>query len=184
MAVLLLPLVTGCASSPVTRPREFLDETNGLTLFIVHSPLVFARPRTDVAVNARDYATLVAVAEDRSGKYAIWLISHRWSTVDPRFAGQPDPQPSTLHLTADDRELVLHPTSPTPTLLENRNELFAPRQSLSAAYALDASMLRFIASAHLLSLRYGDDQVPLAYTLWDDQRAAIQALLEQSPLAH
>jgi hypothetical protein len=181
--VLLLSMVTACAFPPVNGPRDFLDETHGLTLSIVHAPLVFARPRTDVAVNARDYATLVAVAEDQNGKHDIWLISHRWSTVDPRFGGKLGPRASALQLTADDRELVLNPTSPAPILMENRDELFAPRGSLSAAYALDASTLRFIASAQLLSVRYGDDQVPLGYTLWDDQRAAIRALLAQSPLA-
>jgi len=47
-----------------------LDDSSGSTLFVVQQPLLFARSRSDLAANARDYVTLVALQEDRSGKYS------------------------------------------------------------------------------------------------------------------
>ena len=177
--LLLLPFLAACASTSSAAPHEFLDETNGSTLLIVQDPIVFARTRTDVAANARDYATLVTVLEDRSGKYQLWLIAHRWSTVDPRFGGRLPDQQAQLQLLADDRSLSLQPTVPAPTLLAHRGELFTPRGAQTSAYAVDGDLLRSIASARLLSLQFRDDPSTSTYNLWRDQRGALQALLKQ-----
>ena len=82
----LLALLAACSSAPVRAPTELLDEQTGATLVVVAEPLVFARARADVAANARDYVTVVAVEANRSGKYAQYLLVHRWSTVDRRMA--------------------------------------------------------------------------------------------------
>lgn len=178
LLLLLLLLFSGCASTS-TAPHEFLDETTGATLVIVQAPIVFARARTDVAANARDYATLVTVLEDRSGKYQLWLIAHRWSTVDPRYGGRPGEQEPQLKLLADDRTLNLDPTRPAPALLARRAQLFTPSGAQSSAYAVDADLLRYIASARLLSLQFLDDPSAPTYTLWHDERPAMQALVNQ-----
>jgi hypothetical protein len=177
--LLLLPLLGACASAQSARTREFLDESTGLTLIVVQRPIIFARARTDVAANARDYATLVAMQEDRSGKYSTWLIVHRWSTVDPRFAGDASVGSGQLRIIADDRELTLRPTLPEPAVLQRRAELFGPpgRAVSSAAYAVDGGSLRSIAAAQTLSLRYSDDALPIAYGVWEDGRSALQAWL-------
>ncbi len=182
LLLLLLPLFSGCASTSKA-PHEFLDETTGSTLVIVQAPIVFARARTDVAANARDYVTLVTVLEDRSGKYQLWLIAHRWSTVDPRFGGHPGHQEPQLNLLADDRTVSLDPTLPAPALLAHRAELFTPPGARSAAYAVDADLLRYVGSARLLSLQFRDDPSASTYTLWHDERPAMQALVNQV-LAH
>ena len=90
LALLALP---ACSSSlrPPAASREILDEQSGTTLTVVAAPLVFARERTDVAAHARDYATLVAVEIDNSGKYRTYLLLYRWSTVDRRMSAPPDP---------------------------------------------------------------------------------------------
>jgi hypothetical protein len=174
----VLPLFAGCASTS-TAPHEFLDQNTGSTLVIVQAPIVFARARTDVAANARDYATLVTVLEDRSGKYQLWLIAHRWSTVDPRFGGPLADREPQLQLVADDRTLSLDPTLPAPTLLAHRDQLFTPSGAQSSAYAVDADLLRYIASTRLLSLQFRDDPSESVYGLWHDERPAMQALLKQ-----
>ena len=68
---------------------EIFDEETGSTLLVVSKPLVFARDRSDVAAHARDYATLVAVEDDRSGQYTQYLLLYRWSTVDRRMSPPP-----------------------------------------------------------------------------------------------
>ena len=150
-----------------------------MTLFIVAHPFVFARSRIDVAAHARDYVTLVALQEDRSGKYSTWLIAHRWSTVDPRIAGASSGS-SQLHIVADDRELSFNAADPAPSVLNRADLLFAPHSAgaQSAAYAIDVPTLRYLASAQRLSLRYVDDALTPAYTVWDDARAPLLALLD------
>jgi hypothetical protein len=178
----LVPLLGACASPSAAQTRELLDESSGSTLLIVQRPIVFARARTDVAANARDYATVVAMHEDRSGKYSTWLIVHRWSTVDPRFAGATGAGSGQLRIIADDRELTFNAAVPEPAFLQRRSGMFEPstRGALSSAYSVDSPTLHYIASAQTLSLRYSDDPLPIPYTVWEDGRAALQAWLSDT----
>ena len=178
LALALLPLIGACASPSRAHTKELLDETSGSTLLIVQRPIVFARARTDVAANARDYATVVALHEDRSGKYSTWLIVHRWSTVDPRFAG-PIPGSGQLRIIADDRELSFTAAAPEPLFLQRRDGLFEPSTggALTTAYSVDSATLHYIASAQTLSLRYADDPLRIPYGVWEDGRTALQAWL-------
>ena len=159
-----------------------LDESSGLTFVVVQRPMVFARARTDVAANARDYLTLVAAEEDHSGKYTRWLIVHRWSTVDPRMQHDPGSNPSQLLIIADDRELTLRRADPDPAMLARRDLLFAPGGSgaQSAAYPVDEAMLRYIAFSRRLLLRLGDDTALPAYSVWADGRDALRSLLSEA----
>jgi hypothetical protein len=172
-------LLCACATTPPTQPKEVLDESSGVTLFVVQRPMVFARPRSDVAANVRDYVTLVAAEEDRSGKYTAWLIAHRWSTVDPRMERRPVPGQLVLHLIADDRELTLKPAEPAPAMLARGDLLLAPPVSgaQSAAYAVDEATLRYIATSTRLLLRVDEDTALPVYAVWNDGREALQALL-------
>lgn len=182
LLMMLLPLLGACAPHRASRPLELLDESSGALLTIVRRPIICARSRTDVAANARDYVTLAAAQEDRSGRISDWLIVHRWSTVDPRFSGDAGVGSGRLRIVADDRVLTLAPAVPAPSLLARRRELFAPPngRGLSLAYAVDRSTLRYLASAHSLSLRFTDDALPLDYTVWDDGRPALQAWLSDT----
>jgi hypothetical protein len=177
LALALMPLIGACASPSKAQTKELLDESSGSTLLIVQRPIVFARARTDVAANARDYATVVALHEDRSGKYSTWLIVHRWSTVDPRFAGAA--AAGQLRIIADDRELTFTAAAPEPLFLQQRKGMFEPSTggAQSSAYAVDSATLHYIASAQTLSLRYGDDPLRIPYGVWEDGRTALQAWL-------
>jgi len=176
----MMAALCACASrGHAGSAREVLDEHSGATLFIVERPIVLARPRTDVAANARDYLTLVAMQEDRSGRYTTWLIVHRWSTVDPRIAADAGVGSGRLRIIADDRELLLRPAAPSPPVLERGDLLFGPRaaRSQSAAYAIDVETLRFLAGAQSLSAGYPEDTLPIAYQPWQDGRAALLAFV-------
>src|SRR5271165_1075599 len=111
VALILLP---GCAGQRAASPNEILDEQSGNTLLVVAKPLVFARDRTDVAAYARDYATLVAVEVDHSGKYEDYLLLYRWSTVDARMSAPPDPNAGELKVLAEGRAIDLKPLAEMP----------------------------------------------------------------------
>ncbi len=179
LALAAAALLGACAATETPRSREVLDENSGTTLIVAQRPTVFARPRTDVAANVRDYLTLVAAEEDRSGKYKAWLIIHRWSTVDPRMEGDTDGGKTELHVIADDRQLDLQRIEPPPAILVRGDILFAPRaaRAQSWAYGIDDDTLRYIAESHRLLLRVGDDSALSAYAIWDDGREAMRQLL-------
>ncbi len=159
--------------------NELLDESTGTTLIVVREPIVLARTRTDVAANARDYLTLVAVQEDRGGKYTNWLLVHRWSTVDPRLVPEDATMPLRLRLFADGRELTFQPLDPVPRALQRGEGLFRPKRAVSrsAAYTVDVATLRYLGMAQVLSARFADDALPSSYTMWQDGRAALQAMV-------
>lgn len=172
-------LLCACAATAPAAPNEVLDESSGTRLIVVQRPLVLARSRVDVAANVRDYLTLVAAEEDRSGKYTAWLIAYRWSTVDPRMESRSLPGRSPLRIIADDRELTLKPAEPAPAILARGDLLLAPHVpgTQSTAYAVDEPTLRYIATAKRLLLRVDDDTALPAYAVWDDGRKALLALL-------
>src|SRR3977135_3182754 len=93
---LILALATLWAGTclPAARPsHEVFDEPTAKPPLGGPKPLVFARERTDVAAHARDYATMVAVEIDQSGKYSVYLLLYRWSTGDRRRSPPPDLEP-------------------------------------------------------------------------------------------
>jgi hypothetical protein len=200
-ALWLSLLLTSCASQPDARsnrvadrgrtlaaddapgnaPKEVLDENSGTTLIVVRRPIVLARSRTDVAANVRDYATLVVAQEDRAGKYSSWLVVYRWSTVDPRISGAGALDSGNLLLIADGRTLAFGPVEPLPAFANRGDLLYAPHTPLSSwAYKVDLPMLRYIAAAHDLSVRFADDSYPVAYSMWQDGRHDLQGLLDSA----
>jgi len=174
LALLALP---ACSSSlrPPPAPREFLDEQSGTTLSVVAAPLVLARERTDVAAHARDYATLVAVEIDNSGKYRTYLLLYRWSTVDRRMSAPPDPGAGELRILADGRTIELKPLERVPIGLTRRRELHLPDHGdvVTHAYPIDAPTLHFIAGSRSLTVRMPQEQLDVPFELWEDGRAAL-----------
>ena len=173
LALLTLPACSGVR--PPAAPREILDEQSGNTLSVVAAPLVFARERTDVAAHARDYATLVAVEVDHSGKYSEYLLLYRWSTVDRRMSPPPDPSAGELRILADGRTIDLQPLERVPIGLSRRRDLHVPEHGdvVARAYTIDAPTLRFIAASRALSVRMPQEPLDVPFGLWEDGRAAL-----------
>jgi hypothetical protein len=174
--VAALALLVACASSAPRAPTELLDEQTGVTLAVVAEPLVFARARVDVAANARDYATVVAVEANRSGRYSQYLLLHRWSTVDRRMAALPPPSAGRLVIEADGRVLELRPLVPLPAALTRRDHVFLPEDAdvISWAYDMDPATLAYLAASHEIRLRLPDEALDSPFTLWGDGRAALR----------
>src|ERR1700724_4215768 len=124
-----LTALASCANQPPRGPpskansTEIFDEQTGSTLLVVSKPLVFARDRSDVSAHARDYATLVAVEDDRSGQYTQYLLLYRWSTVDPRMSPPPGADEGDLRIVADGRTIELKPLERPPTSFSHERAL-------------------------------------------------------------
>ena len=103
------------AEEPRDQPHQYLDEHTAATITAVDKPLVFARDRTELAANARDYVTLAAAAVDRMGKVQYLLVAYSWSTVDSRLSQERAPVPDSLDITADDRRILFTGASGSPT---------------------------------------------------------------------
>lgn len=111
-------LATGCAvTPPAAGEREYLDEETAATVTVGARAIVFARDRPELAVNARDYLTLVPVDVNRSGRHEQYFFGYAWSTIDKRgLPGEEDVAPR-FDLVADGRRVTLAPAS------EDRHDL-------------------------------------------------------------
>jgi len=180
VALMVLPACSG--RPPAAASHEFLDERTGTTLSVVAEPLVFARERIDVAAHARDYATLVAVEVDNSGKYREYLLLYRWSTVDPRMSAAPDPQAGELKILADGREIGMMPVEQMPVSLSRRRELHLPPQGgvIAHAYPVDTATLHFIASSRTLAVLMPQEPLATPFQMWEDGRQALEQFAQRA----
>lgn len=176
LAVALTTGLAGCASLPEPEPSSYLDERTGITLTVVDTPLVLARDRRDLAANARDYLTLVAVSRNEAGRITPALLLHRWSTIDARVAAPPGAE-TKLVIVADGRDIRPQPlgTLPKEFLPSSTHDLWRPPVSAVAttAYRIDAATLRFIADSARVSAFIDEPGDELPYVLWRDGRAAL-----------
>ena len=172
--------LAACAASQ--QPREFMDEASANTVLTVNAPLVFARDRADVAAHAHDFASLVAVEIDASGKYSTYLLLYRWSTVDPRMAPTPRPNGERLRIIADDRIIDLKPVESMPSSLNHRRELHVPSYGdvIAHAYPVDVPTLRFIAASRDLRLRVPEEPLDTPLTLWQDGRQGLAEFVKRA----
>jgi hypothetical protein len=167
------------ASGADLSPQEYLDPETAATVTVVAHPLVFANPRTELAANARDYVTLAAAAVNRSGKLSVVAVVYFWSTVDPRMRSEPLPAPERLIVEADDRRIELRRRAGTPHDAGVGTPVHPPPGPPVApeVYGVDLQTLQFLAAARQLTLRLESRGTWLRYSAWDDQRAALGALV-------
>jgi hypothetical protein len=173
-------VLAACTALPApTGPRAMLDERTGDTLSVVEAPWVFARTRTDVAANARDYVQLVAAEASSAGKYRVYLVAQFWSTVDRRMSPYPETTAGELLVQADGREIAFAPMQPFPTLFSDRNDLFAPQRTrcITWVYETDLATLEYMAESKSVSLRLSEQQLQLPYFTWSDAQSDLLNLV-------
>lgn len=182
VSLLALIVMASCTTQSRPTSREIFDEQSGNTLFVVGKPLVFARERSDVAAHARDYLTLVAVEEDRSGDYSQYLLLYRWSTVDLRMSQPPSPGAGAIHMLVDGRPIDLLPLGSIPIGLTQRRIFDGPAHSdaVPSAYRVDVATLHFIAISRDLTVRMPQETLDIPFTLWEDGRAALNQFLKRA----
>ena len=174
-AVILLP-AKGATGDEV---RHYLDEQTATSITLAREPIVFARERTDLAVNARDYLSLTAIEVNRTGERAYYWSGYIWTTIDRRD-GDPVVNPEAeLVLLADGRPIRLvneqhesralgMATSPTPTPV---------RTATPVLFRVHPEMLHFVAGSTDLSVLIVAGGVSESLTLWRDARRELRAFL-------
>lgn len=177
-----LAALSACATYAADTPTEILDEQNGNTLLVAAHPLVFARERTDVAAHARDYATLVALEIDHSGKYNDYLLLYRWSTVDRRMSPPPESQQGRLRILADGRSIELTPLPELPISLARGRELHVPSHGDAVvwAYSADATTLGYLAASREITVRMPQERLDTPFTLFEDGREPLRQFIKRA----
>lgn len=173
-----LALPAGCVL-PEAAPRAVLDQHTGTSLTVVDEPLVMARERRDIAVQARDYLTLVAAESNEAGRRRLLLVVHQWSTIDSRATDVAPQGSQALLLVADGRDLRLAPVHDLDAAsLAHNPALLRPEdaQVTTTFYDVDASLLEYVASSRKLTAAY-PDSFALPFLLWRDGRPALGRLV-------
>lgn len=163
-------MIAGCASG---RPaddvqREYLDEQTAATVTVGGRPMVFARERTELAVHARDYLTLVPVDVNRSGTHAQYFYGYVWSTIDKRGVEDGGDRPASFELIADGRRIPLVPLSDEPRSL-GLGEAPLPPPAASARVLVSATsreVQEFLLRAHEVVAVAVRDGAAEPFALW------------------
>jgi hypothetical protein len=181
VSIALAALLAGCVTPPPA-PRSVLDERSGASLTVVDRPLILARERRDVAVQARDYLTLVAAEINESGRRRLIWALHQWSTIDARAADEKPLPAATLMLIADGRDMRLVPIADSAAASYAKNRaLMAPEDAdaVTTLYAVDEATLEFVATSRQLSASFPDSRLSLPFLLWADGRPALLRFLQE-----
>ncbi len=180
LAGLLFALCACVAAPSLESPNDYLDEATGATVSVVGKPIVFAHERRELAANTRDYITMAAGSVNRAGKINYVLIAYFWSTVDARNAPGSAPVLDPLTIAADDRRIVLRLEGHSAQEAGIGIPVHAPpgRDALPNVYRTDLGTLRFISEARSLAVVADlPGASPVSYDVWEDQRAALKALV-------
>ena len=168
-SVLAVAMLSGCvASAPSSGEREYLDEQTAATVTVGSSELVFARERPELAVNARDYLTLVPVDVNRAGAHAQYFFGYAWSTIDRGATGSERPAMPRFDLVADGRRIPLVPHEGSLGAL-GLGELPVPPPSRSATVLVAPAtreQLEFVRSASDVRALMLGDQGSERFDLW------------------
>lgn len=161
--------------------REYLDSTTAVTVTVVTEPLVFARERSDLAVNARDYLSLTPLEVNQSGKRACYWSGYVWSTIDRRD-GEPLLAPGDeLVLIADDRPIPLRADSRSMSDIGIVDAPTRPprRGAVPLLFSVGRDTVDYVASAGALHVEWVHDGVSESYQLWHDSRAMLRGLSDR-----
>jgi hypothetical protein len=169
------------AGEPV---REYTDETTAATITVADESLVFARERTDLAVNARDYVSLAPLEINRGGERSYFWFAFVWSTIDRRDGEPLLLDQDELVLIADGRPIKLvrdllplsrHGVAAEPLQAPVKN---ATRLLLPA----DPEIFNFVAGADRVEVRRVRDGISEPFELWRDSRKVLRAWLRHLEL--
>jgi hypothetical protein len=97
-------MIARAAAADDDAVREYVDEITAVSITVPVESLLFARERTDLAANARDYITLTPLEINRTGQRACYWFGYVWSTIDRPIAVL---EGDELVLLADGRPIAL-----------------------------------------------------------------------------
>ena len=179
-------LLAACASSSGVNgqpagagaPREYLDDTSGVTVTSMTKPLLFAHDRPEKRAQLRDYVTVAAASVNRQGHRDYLLIAYLWSTLDASH--EPTRAvPDTVVLLADNHPIRLEAGHGTPADFGIVRPVGAPagRTVKTLLLVTDLDTLDSVGKAQTLQVQAQTSEGPVDYVLWDDQRKAMEGLV-------
>ena len=182
LAVLSVALLAWAAGVPAADDsvRQYVDETTAASITVAVEPLIFARERSDLAANSRDYVTLTAIEVNIMGKRSYLWSAYIWSTIDRRDRQQLVAPGDELVLVADGRPIPLR--SDSKTLREHGlggSPTRAPaRTAVPVLFAADLESIGYVARASELRIELIHAGSNDAFVLWKDGRAALRAFTQ------
>ncbi len=161
--------------------REYVDEITAASITVAVDPLVFARERTDLAVNARDYITLTPLEINRTGHRSYFWSGYIWSTIDRRgrepvlapndelvlFA---DGRPIPLH--GDGKPLREHGVGEPPTRVPVRT-------AIPVLFVATPEVMAYVSRASELHIELIHAEGSDPFVLWKDARAGLRSFVER-----
>ena len=175
-------ILSGCAS-PAPTISDKLDETTGVTVTFVETPLVLYRETPAQAAYARDYAHVGPIQINRSGNYLYYLWVGSWANMQRSRVSEHRDGFESIVVFADGEPLVLELSGWTPAAIgvSESTYLKPVASSTDAYYRVTVDQIRMIAAARDIRLRTSGSR-PKEYELWDDQtvaKAEFAAFLER-----
>jgi hypothetical protein len=139
---------------------------------------VFAHERPELAVNARDYLTLVPIDVNRMGTHVLYFYGFVWSTIDKRGSTSSDDGAAQFELVADGRRIALMPSGASPRELGLvEPPVRAPSGSARLLIArTDRETLAFITNAREVSAAELQGGVVERYELWSGSPGSMLVL--------
>jgi hypothetical protein len=183
-AALLFVLGLARAATAGDTVREYVDEITAVSITVSTEPLVFARERSDLAVNARDYLTLAPLEINRTGKRGYFWSGYLWSTIDRRGRQPILARGDTLVLVADGRPIALladghslrdhgvgQPPTPVPI-----------RTAVPVLFSASPETLAYVARAQALHVELIHEGSSESFSLWKEGRDGTRAFVERLEL--
>lgn len=170
-------LTVSAADPPV---RTYLDETTAATVTVATEPLVFARERTDLAVNARDYLSLAPIEVNRAGTRTYYWFGYVWSTIDRRDGEAIADRDDEWVLLADDRPIPLRPERQSLRELGIAElPLRRPvRTAVPLLFGTQPEILTFVAGASSFNAQLLRDGLSEHFPPWHEARTALRNFVD------
>ena len=179
--VVAIPLclsLIACTSTPVTAPREYLDEQTAATITVVNEPWIFTRvPGASEDGSQRDYLHLYAIDVNR-------MVDHRqyFAALQSAPAGSASTAP-ILELTNGLQAIKLDSTNEDPRELGIAQPI-AEAYTPNAAwwyFPVDKQTLSQLANSRNLEAKLIAQQDQFSYVLWRDGRDELSELTAVLP---
>jgi hypothetical protein len=162
VAIALLLILVGCASTKSVAPREYLDEQTAATITVVADPWIFTRKNAPPQL---DFFNLYAIDVNRQGDHKkYFVVVHYWPGVD--MTGTPP----SLVLNGGSQELKLQAVAEDPRKLGIAQPLdkAAPSSAKNWFYPVDKASLQAIAQTRQLSAALLTEKTTADYAVWRD----------------
>jgi hypothetical protein len=180
-AVLLLLLAAPNVPADDDAVREYVDEITAVSITVTVDALVFARERSDLAANARDYITLAPLEINRTGQRSYFWSGYIWSTIDRRDREPVVGPGDQLMLLADGRPIrLLRDATPLRDRGVGQPPLRVPtRTAIPVLFSADPESIAYVSRASELHIELIHAGVNEPFPLWKDARKGIREFAER-----